>query len=135
MTTTHQQKYLTPDERRDLLGETALNAPARSVFDYIPLKAQQRLGHFIAQAKEKTTRTIPRTESSIASAALKGFMPFGNAPEKQSRYRLYLEVMAAAGVEEISEKALVSFLFGMHFIWRRLIISSERIRPIYQIVS
>lgn len=111
MTTSNLQKNLTPDERRDILGEAAPNAPARSVFDYIPLKAQQRLEHLIAQAKEKTTRTIPRTESTVAAAALKGFMPFDNAPEKQARYRLYLEVMSTADSDESSEKALVFINF------------------------
>ena len=37
-------------------------------------------------------KTLPQVEPSVAQAALKGFMPFGNQLEKQARYKVFLEV-------------------------------------------
>ena len=51
---------------------------------------------------------LPNIPKEAAVAALSGgFMPYGDNPDKQKRYRAYLEIMA-----ELSERPLVKvFLF------------------------
>ncbi|KAI9098159.1 hypothetical protein DFS34DRAFT_619811 [Phlyctochytrium arcticum] len=106
------QQQLNAEARRDILGETALNAPARSVFAYLPIKEQDRLQAFISRATTKSEpdvhkvekvalRGVVTVEKDTAVAALKGFMPFGNEPMKQTRYRRFLEVKAGLAKEYI----------------------------------
>ncbi|KAI8818228.1 uncharacterized protein EV422DRAFT_499356, partial [Fimicolochytrium jonesii] len=103
---------LSADARRDLLGEEALKAPQRSVFAYLPLKEQDRLQEYINKAnrgreelaKRETAQNAPapnepKLDKQTAEAALKGFMPFGNDPPKQGRYRRFLEVAAGMATE------------------------------------
>ncbi|TPX39166.1 hypothetical protein SeMB42_g06433 [Synchytrium endobioticum] len=104
------QSELTADQRRDILGEKPLDGPSRSVFEFMPLKSQDRLLQFLDsttssnsqlkkdQHEKQATRDIPTIEKSAAEAALKGFMPFGNDAGKQARYKRFLEVYA--GLEQ-----------------------------------
>ncbi|KAJ3181775.1 hypothetical protein HDU87_000793 [Geranomyces variabilis] len=112
-----KQQGLTADARRDILGEEPLDAPTRSVFSYIALKEQDRLQNFINQTtsaqpargggdeslqKEDagaSSSSGPKVEAATALAALKGFMPFGNDPGKQTRYRTFLQVHAGLATE------------------------------------
>jgi G patch domain-containing protein 1 len=98
---------LTPDQRRDILGETPLHGPERSVFDYIPMHLQEKLQNQIALAQEKSKSSIPKVDKNVALMALQGYMPFENNLPKQNRYKLYLEVMA-----ERSHEELVCYLFS-----------------------
>ncbi|KAJ3022865.1 hypothetical protein HKX48_005066 [Thoreauomyces humboldtii] len=94
------------DRRRELLGEEALKAPARSVFSFLPIKEQDRLQDFIDKATKSRAAHAqdaapplpkedgPPVAKDTAMAALKGFMPFGNDMPKQQRYRRFLEVKA-----------------------------------------
>ncbi|KAI8588846.1 hypothetical protein BDZ88DRAFT_420687 [Geranomyces variabilis] len=110
-----KQPGLTADARRDILGEEQLSAPTRSVFSYIALKEQDRLQNFISQttsakpprggesAQKDDAKTPlssgPKVEAATALAALKGFMPFGTDPGKQTRYRTFLQVHAGLATE------------------------------------
>ncbi|KIY64089.1 hypothetical protein CYLTODRAFT_381352 [Cylindrobasidium torrendii FP15055 ss-10] len=102
------------DERGALLGETPLPAAKRSVFDFLSSKDRERIQKV---AKDGVARpaavgetpahapapelppsmglpgsyTIPRLESHVASAALRGFQPFTSNPDKQARYTAYLK--------------------------------------------
>jgi G patch domain-containing protein 1 len=73
------------------------------VFDYLSKEDRERVEHAAAglhpPASDSTPTSvearpapsgIPYTASHIASAALKGFMPFTNDPAKQARYVAYL---------------------------------------------
>ncbi|KAI0256003.1 hypothetical protein BJV78DRAFT_1175026 [Lactifluus subvellereus] len=96
------KKKLTADQRGAILGETPLPS-TRSIFDYLSKEDRERIEHAAAglhpPASDSTpapaeTRpapsSIPYTAPDIASAALKGFMPFTNDPAKQARYIAYL---------------------------------------------
>ena len=90
-------------KRGELLGETPLNAPARSVFDYVSRKDKDRLNNLIGymidttgEVKEKQFQEleIPKVDKDTALAALKGFIPFESDKKKQARYKHFLEVQA-----------------------------------------
>jgi G patch domain-containing protein 1 len=89
-------------QRGAILGEIPLPS-TRSVFDYLSKEDRERVEHAAAgihppasdstptPVEARPTPTgIPYTASHIASAALKGFMPFTNDPTKQARYVAYL---------------------------------------------
>ncbi|CAG8722820.1 12831_t:CDS:2, partial [Racocetra fulgida] len=91
------------EQRGALLGETPLNAPARSVFDYVSRKDKERLDSIIRPVidtlGDKNTNKppevkIPKIEKDVALAALKGFIPFEDNKKKQARYKKYLEIHA-----------------------------------------
>ncbi|KAI9002315.1 hypothetical protein BC832DRAFT_114098 [Gaertneriomyces semiglobifer] len=108
-----RQVHLTADQRRDILEEEALKAPARSVFSYLSLKEQDRLHDFVQRANKskvpdepKPSPEAPPVDVNTALAALKGFMPFGNEPAKQRRYQAFLEAKAGLGAAPASPKGL-----------------------------
>jgi G patch domain-containing protein 1 len=95
------------------LGETPLPS-TRSVFDYLSKEDRERVEHAVAglhppasdptptPVEARPTPTgIPYTASHIASAALKGFMPFTNDPAKQARYVTYLRSQATPDHPEL----------------------------------
>ena len=97
-------------QRGAALGEEQRMSKAKSVFEYMSEKDQERLASIAAAAQvvappplvmEETTQEPefrPRAEEVIipplsprtASAALQGFVPYGDNPAKQDRYRSYL---------------------------------------------
>ncbi|KAG0044028.1 hypothetical protein BGZ83_010736 [Gryganskiella cystojenkinii] len=107
-----QQPKLTADDRALVLGETPIDAPKRSVFEYMSAENKNRLdnllGFVIDTEGEKHMRkdlwSIPKLEPSAAMAALQGYIPFGDNVAKQNRYKLYLNVQA--GLEAEGEKAI-----------------------------
>lgn len=96
--TTAERRDLTSDERGHILGETP--AEPRSVFDYISNKNKDRLSSLLESVTEKRPRDptkledFPQVNKQQANLALQGFMPFGDNPQKQARYRRYLEGQA-----------------------------------------
>ncbi|KAJ3187072.1 hypothetical protein HDU85_007110 [Gaertneriomyces sp. JEL0708] len=109
-----RQVHLTADQRRDILEEEALKAPARSIFSYLSLKEQDRLHDFVQRANKskkvpdepKPSPEAPPVDVDTALAALKGFMPFGNEPAKQRRYQAFLEAKAGLGAAPAFPKGL-----------------------------
>ncbi|CAG8774339.1 25416_t:CDS:10, partial [Dentiscutata erythropus] len=98
------------EQRGSLLGETPLNAPARSVFDYVSRKDKERLDSIVRPVidtsgdKNVNKPKIPKIENDVALAALKGFIPFEDNKEKQARYKKYLEVHAELIAPELLRK-------------------------------
>ncbi|KAF3909516.1 hypothetical protein AA313_de0204255 [Arthrobotrys entomopaga] len=94
--------------RGALLGEQQL--PGKSVFDFLTPAARERIAAAsgkknLPQAKgeqvdtgkdalQKSKDAIPYLEQSVAENALKGFLPYADAPEKRVRYRTFLEIKA-----------------------------------------
>lgn len=105
-------KPLTHEQRGAALGEETRMSKAKSVYDYITEKDKERLASlldsgqtapspklsFVPEPSESVGHiSVPATEVHIpplsprtASAALKGFIPYGDDPAKQERYRSYL---------------------------------------------
>ncbi|EAL20787.1 hypothetical protein CNBE1490 [Cryptococcus deneoformans B-3501A] len=105
-------KPLTYEQRGAALGEETRMSKAKSVYEYITEKDRERLASvsdsaqiapplklsFVPEPSESAEHTrTPATEVQIpplsprtASAALKGFIPYGDDPAKQERYRSYL---------------------------------------------
>ncbi|CAG8754249.1 8277_t:CDS:10 [Gigaspora margarita] len=101
------------EQRGALLGETPLNAPARSVFDYVSRKDKERLDNIIRPVIDTSGDKninkppeikIPKIEKDVALAALKGFIPFEDNKKKQARYRKYLEIHAELIAPELLKK-------------------------------
>ncbi|KAI9458144.1 hypothetical protein BJY52DRAFT_437826 [Lactarius psammicola] len=97
-----RRQKLTADERGAILGEEPLPS-TRSVFDYLSKEDRERIEHAAASlqpsAPDSTPppieapsapSSLPYTAPHIATAALKGFMPFANDLAKQARYVAYL---------------------------------------------
>ncbi|KAG0373006.1 hypothetical protein BGX24_012285 [Mortierella sp. AD032] len=107
----HGQSKLTADDRALVLGETPINAPRRSVFEYISAENKNRLdgmlGFVMDVDGEKHMRKdhweVPKMEKSAAEAALQGFMPFSDNVSKQQRYKQYLNVQAGLSTETIEK--------------------------------
>ncbi|EWC46834.1 hypothetical protein DRE_03846 [Drechslerella stenobrocha 248] len=94
--------------RGALLGEEQL--PGKSVFDFLTPAARERLAAVSGKknlppalgeqvdtgktAEQKSLAVIPELEQSAAENALKGFLPYADAPEKRVRYRTFLEIKA-----------------------------------------
>ncbi len=98
-------------QRGQALGETVRVAPLKSVFDYMSAKSKERLAKFAtvsvpgaeeeaagAGGKDEATDPsdmtgleIPPLSPRTASAALMGFIPFGDDLPKQDRYKAYLQ--------------------------------------------
>jgi G patch domain-containing protein 1 len=93
-------------QRGAQLGEEQIKSPLKSIFDYMSEKSKERLALFAASKQEAPPSTgleaskpdpaslrgveIPHLSPRTASAALMGFIPFGDDPAKQQRYRSYL---------------------------------------------
>nr|CAG8481626.1 2015_t:CDS:10 [Entrophospora candida] len=101
---------LIAEQRGELLGETPLKAPARSVFDYISRKDKEKLDNIISyrfdtvgeSPKDQNDKVqIPKIGKDIAMAALKGFIPFSDNKNKQMRYKQFLEAQAEIISEEL----------------------------------
>ncbi|RVD88574.1 uncharacterized protein DFL_002754 [Arthrobotrys flagrans] len=91
-----------------LLGEE--QRPGKSVFDFLTPAARERIASAsgkknLPQAKgeqvdtgkdslQKAKDAIPYLEKEVAENALKGFLPYADAPEKRVRYRGFLEIKA-----------------------------------------
>ncbi|KAK9894119.1 hypothetical protein P389DRAFT_103559 [Cystobasidium minutum MCA 4210] len=97
-----QQNMLTADDRGNILGEPT--AP-KSVFDFLSAKDKERIqslgrgeapttnnaGPQIAgPAREPEVLRVPTIDPRVAQSALKGFMPYGDDPAKQARYKAFL---------------------------------------------
>ncbi|KAG0083616.1 hypothetical protein BGZ92_010618 [Podila epicladia] len=106
----NQQPKLTADDRALILGETPIDAPRRSVFEYISAENKNRLdsilGMVLDTEGDKTLKKnyfeVPKIEKSSAEAALKGFMPFGDNLAKQSRYKQYLNIQTGLSDETVT---------------------------------
>ncbi|KAI8078909.1 uncharacterized protein BX664DRAFT_343048 [Halteromyces radiatus] len=97
--TSQQQESITVDARGAMLGEKPIEA--RSVFDYMSSKSKERLAqtaHMVKLANappvDESKLQVSLVPKDVAQLALRGFMPFGETPEKQARYRHYLETAA-----------------------------------------
>jgi G patch domain-containing protein 1 len=95
-------------QRGKALGEEQLKEPTKSIFDYMSAKSKERLAQIIPGDRQAGVSTEPEQEVKpeptaardgvivpplsprTASAALKGFIPFGDDPAKQERYTSYL---------------------------------------------
>ncbi len=93
-------------QRGEKLGEERIKAPLRSIFEYMSEKSKERLAQFAATKQEADPVVaqdtppsngsplhgveVPPLSPRTASAALMGFIPFGDDPAKQERYRSYL---------------------------------------------
>ncbi|KAG0169492.1 hypothetical protein DFQ28_011164 [Apophysomyces sp. BC1034] len=93
------QHGLNADQRGLILGEKPIEQ--RSVFDFIPAKAKDKLDSVLKFMTDETLNVdktklanFPTVTKEVANLALRGFMPFGDNPKKQERYRHYLENMA-----------------------------------------
>ncbi|KAF8273088.1 hypothetical protein EI94DRAFT_1676992 [Lactarius quietus] len=108
-----KRQKLTADERGAILGEEPLPS-TRSVFDYLSKEDRERIEHAAAglhpSVPESTPpavevpsapSSLPYTAPQIASAALKGFMPFANDLAKQERYVAYLRSQATPDHPEL----------------------------------
>ncbi|KAF9028984.1 DUF1604-domain-containing protein [Hymenopellis radicata] len=101
----------TADERGALLGEIPLPAAPRSVFEYMSKKDRERIQNIATSgiprapgatstSEESPASSVPQTlvvphlDPHIATAALRGFQPFTSDPEKQFRYKSYLQSQA-----------------------------------------
>jgi G patch domain-containing protein 1 len=108
---------MAPKDRGALLGEKPL--PGKSVFSFLTPAAREQIsrvtgksdlppalnetGPSSTKSRERLTSksNLPPVPKETAIAALNGFMPYGDNPEKQKRYRSYLEIQA-----ELSERPL-----------------------------
>lgn len=73
------------------MGEAPIEAPARSIFDFISSKDKERLERAAQSASSiAPTVNLPTLEPHIAQAALQGFQPFRSDPVKQARYNAFL---------------------------------------------
>jgi G patch domain-containing protein 1 len=112
------QAPLAPKERGALLGEKPL--PGKSVFSFLTPEARAQISQATgksnlppalnevgpsssnARRSVAVKSSLPPISKDTAVAALNGgFMPYGDNPEKQKRYRAYLEIQA-----ELSERSL-----------------------------
>nr|XP_019003730.1 G patch domain-containing protein 1 [Kwoniella mangroviensis CBS 8507]OCF67191.1 G patch domain-containing protein 1 [Kwoniella mangroviensis CBS 8507] len=104
-------KPLTFEQRGAALGEEQRTSKAKSVFEYMSSKDRERLASIASTAAQPPSQSlslqappeeeevmapaatevdIPPLSPRTASAALKGFIPYGDDLEKQDRYKSYL---------------------------------------------
>ena len=104
-------------QRGSTLDGTTLETGPRSVFDYMSEKDRERLqkgsqaelsikAPTSAAAVTASPQGLPFTPPNIASAALRGFMPFTTDPVKQSRYIAYLRSQASPEFPELAPERL-----------------------------
>ncbi|RCH99127.1 hypothetical protein CU097_000545, partial [Rhizopus azygosporus] len=106
------------EERGLALGEKPIEH--RSVFDYIPKHSKDRLDQairfFVDSGKDKSQLAdFPSVPKDVALLALKGFMPFGDNPKKQERYRNYLENHAGMLTEDGIPKKILPIPEGLTY--------------------
>ncbi|KAG1126743.1 hypothetical protein G6F42_007530 [Rhizopus arrhizus] len=104
------------EERGMVLGEKPIEQ--RSVFDYMPKRSKDKLDEtlrfFVDSGKDKTQLAdFPSVPKDVALLALKGFMPFGDNPKKQGRYRSYLENHAGMLTEDGVPKKVLPIPEGL----------------------
>lgn len=105
---------MTSSERATILGEARLPGPPPSILNYLSQKDKERLeiskkaaaeiaagksGKVEATQEHSTQfdiREIPKLEVEVARLALQGYMPFTSEPDKQERYRRYLQSQVAS---------------------------------------
>jgi G patch domain-containing protein 1 len=112
------RSQLAPKDRGALLGEKPL--PGKSVFSFLTPEARAQISQAtgklnlppalseVGPSSSKSRgliqgkSSLPPIPKETAVAALNGgFMPYGDNPEKQKRYRTYLEIQA-----ELTERPL-----------------------------
>ncbi|KAI8091694.1 hypothetical protein BDF21DRAFT_490402 [Thamnidium elegans] len=106
------------EERGNVLGEKPIEA--RSVFDYMPQhskdKLDQAVSFFIDIGKDKSQLSefdvVPK---DVANLALQGFIPFGDHPKKQARYKSYLENFAGKLTEDGEPKKVLPIPEGLTY--------------------
>lgn len=98
-----RQTELGPRDRASILGEAAIPGPPPSILNYLSAKDRERLEQVKSirdtrNDANQDTRAPSSTQSdqtmldpAIAKAALLGYKPFVNDPDKQKRYMEYLE--------------------------------------------
>jgi len=92
--------FLTPEARAQISQATGRSDLPPALNEYGPAETSKARGAAVARTN------IPSIPKETAVAALNGgFMPYGDNPEKQKRYRAYLEMQA-----ELSEKPLIKVL-------------------------
>jgi G patch domain-containing protein 1 len=106
------------EERGKALGETPIEQ--RSVFDYMPKNAKDRLDRLLhsvtEEVKDKSQLAdFPIVTKDVANLALRGFIPFGDNPKKQDRYRDYLENMAGKLTEDGTPKKVLAIPQGLSY--------------------
>jgi G patch domain-containing protein 1 len=84
-----------------MLGEERLKGPQRSVFDYVSKEDRERLEEMTGKSIKVENDRAPYLDPSLARIALQGFMPFTDDPNKQARYRRFLQVKAGEAKEYI----------------------------------
>lgn len=95
---------LSADDRASMLGEPV--AP-KSVFEFLSARDKERLqslGQQDSRSKETLMAAgpapapevlrVPTIDARVAQSALKGFMPYGDDPAKQARYKAFLQHFA-----------------------------------------
>ena len=105
-------------QRGSMLDAIPLETGPRSVFNYMSEKDRERLRKgsqaepsikappTSAAAVTASPPGLPFTPPNIASAALRGFMPFTTDPVKQSRYIAYLRSQASPEFPELAPEPL-----------------------------
>ncbi|KAI7904699.1 uncharacterized protein BX663DRAFT_503219 [Cokeromyces recurvatus] len=106
------------EERGLALGEKPIEQ--RSVFDYMPQHSKDKLDkalHFIVeQRKDKSQLSdFPTVSKQVANLALRGFIPFGDNPKKQARYKHYLENQAGLHSEDGIPKTVLPIPEGLTY--------------------
>lgn len=106
------------EERGNVLGEKPIEA--RSVFDYMPQHSKEKLDRavsfYIDIGKDKSQLSefdiVPK---DVANLALQGFIPFGDNPKKQARYKSYLENFAGKLTEDGEPKKVLPIPEGLTY--------------------
>lgn len=121
-----------------------------SIFSFMSLKDKERLDQFIAKANSKPISKLNKTSESaplepppiytvpvkVAEAALKGFMPFGNDLEKQSRYRKFLQdIVDRSNSDESSNKDLPKLNHDEAFETREFSKAAMIYRPLSNMIA
>ncbi|KAI8984316.1 hypothetical protein BDF20DRAFT_833834 [Mycotypha africana] len=106
------------EERRHALGEKPIEQ--RSVFDYIPQHSKDKLDRaiswFLDSGKDKSQLSdFAQVPKDVAQLALKGFIPFGDNPVKQARYKSYLQNQAGLLTPDGVSKTVLPIPEGMTY--------------------
>ncbi|KAI8880634.1 hypothetical protein K501DRAFT_254693 [Backusella circina FSU 941] len=106
------------EERGTALGEKPIEQ--RSVFDYISKNSKDRLDQLLHSVTEEVKDRTQLADfqvvtKEVANLALRGFIPFGDNPKKQDRYRDYLENMAGKLTEDGTPKKVLPIPQGLSY--------------------
>ena len=88
---TEKKNHLTVAERGQILGETPIPAPKKSVFEYIAKEDKQRLKDTLEFKELESGRNSAGTGHQTAGGS-STFKPFVKEPRKQERYERYLRI-------------------------------------------